>query len=166
MGHECNHSQHSHCCSAKGEHPSPIGDMDDTKDPQDDGQWLDWPRCPECGRRRQTYCRTCDLDGDDFSLAEFIPTTAPLEATRTDADSGEQPAAKGQDSVLLMCPSCDEAFEPGFYRLCQQCGHDFGEGLLVETGEQEELTGRTFFVLIGLSALAIAILAYFWYIFS
>jgi len=106
------------------------------------------------------------LDGDDFSLAEFIPTAAPLEATRTDSDSGDQTTAKDRDSVLLMCPSCDEAFEPGFYRLCQQCGHDFGDGLQVESGTQDELTGRTLFVLISLSALGIAILVYFWCLFG
>jgi hypothetical protein len=149
-----------------GENSSPIGDMDDATEPLDDGKWLDWPCCPECGRRRQTYCRTCDLDGDDFSLAEFIPTAAPLEATQGGSDAVDHSVAKQGDSVLLMCPSCDEAFAPGFYRLCQQCGYDFGDGLEVQSGAQDELTGRMLFVLIGLGGLAIAILIYFWYLFG
>jgi hypothetical protein len=137
--------------------------MGDAGDPHDEETWLDWPCCPQCGRRRQTFCPTCDLGGDDLPLAEFIPTAAPLETARTDSDSA---GTKDGDSVLLMCPSCDEAFAPGFYRLCQQCGHDFGDGLQVESEAQDELTGRTLFVLIGLAALAMAVLVYFWCLFG
>ena len=28
--------------------------------------------------------------------------------------------------ILLVCPQCDEAFAPRFYRHCPQCGHDEG----------------------------------------
>jgi len=106
------------------------------------------------------------LGGDDFPLAEFIPTAAPLEATRSDSDAADQAVAKDRESVLLMCPTCDEAFTPGFYRLCEQCGHDFGDGLQVKIEAREELTGRMLFVLAGLAALAIVILIYFWWLFS
>ncbi|MCH5375996.1 MAG: hypothetical protein JJ992_18665, partial [Planctomycetes bacterium] len=86
---------------------------------EDEGRWADWPCCPGCGRRRRTRCPTCDLGSDEFSLAEFFPAAESLPVPGPDARSG-QPSLKKDDGVLLMCPSCDEAFSPQFYRLCEQ----------------------------------------------
>jgi hypothetical protein len=72
-------------------------------------------------------------------------------------------ANNDQDSVaMLMCPVCEEAFSPVFYRWCQQCGHDFGDGLLVQTPEPDELTDRALIVLAAMVGLFIALITYFW----
>jgi hypothetical protein len=128
-------------------------------------RWLDWPRCPQCGRRRQTGCPTCRLAGDDFPLAEYIPAaetlgTAGAGATATsDTPSGAAP-------VLLMCPACDEAFAPGFYRRCAECGFDFGEGLEVESPEYEPLNARVLVAILLVAGTGIALIAYFWWLFA
>ncbi|MCL4207778.1 MAG: hypothetical protein KJ000_35280 [Pirellulaceae bacterium] len=132
-------------------------------------RWAQWPVCPDCGRRRQTRCPTCDLGGDDFSMAE-VYFASPRRATpRCSAcsplESCGSPPEEGDDStVLLMCPDCEEAFAPEFYRLCQHCGHDFGAGLLTETTEADQVTDRALHVLAGLIALVAALLVYFWFV--
>jgi len=135
----------------------------------DDDRWLDWPHCPKCGRNRPTYCPTCDIAGDQFPLAEYIPAAAPVERTRRDAGCACKTCDVGRDEdhapVLLMCPSCDEAFAPKFYRLCEECGHDFSEGRQVVVPEPVELPGRVLFVIAALGALTIAVLAYWWILF-
>jgi hypothetical protein len=77
---------------------------------------------------------------------------------------GSPPEEDDDSSVLLMCPDCEEAFAPEFYRLCQHCGHDFGEGLLAETTEVDPVTDRALLVLAGLIALVAALLVYFWFV--
>lgn len=67
---------------------------------------------------------------------------------------------------MLMCPVCGEAFKPEFYRLCQRCGHDHGEGLVVEAAEPDPWTDRALLVLCGLIGLMLALLTYFWIILS
>jgi len=135
----------------------------------DDEKWLDWPRCPSCERNRPTFCPTCDIAGDQFPLAEYIPAAAPVHATRRASGCACRTCDKDRDEehapVLLMCPCCDEAFAPKFYRLCEECGHDFGEGRQVEVSEPEELSGRVLFVISALSALTIGILVYLWQLF-
>lgn len=132
----------------------------------DDDKWLDWPRCLACGRNRQTYCPTCEIAGDQFPLAEYIPAVAPVKPTRRDSGCGCRTCDEGRDEghapVLLMCPSCDEAFAPKFYRLCEECGHDFGDGRQVEVPELKELPGRVLFVIAALGALTIGALVYWW----
>lgn len=136
----------------------------------DDDRWLDWPHCPTCGRSRPTYCPTCDIAGDQFPLAEYIPAAAPVERTRRDSGCACKTCDGGRDEdhapVLLICPSCDEAFAPKFYRLCEECGHDFGEGRQVKVPESVELPGRVLFVIAVLGALTIAVLAYWWILFG
>jgi hypothetical protein len=129
-------------------------------------RWTGWPVCPECGRRRQTRCPTCQLGRDDFFRAEMF-----FAAHRTTVRSGavsDPPAPENSDderpAVMLMCPLCEEAFFPEFYWFCQQCGHDFGGGVLVETSEPDELTDRALFVLAAMIGLLVALLAYFWFI--
>ena len=134
--------------------------------PLGDERWCDWPRCPQCGRRRPTVCPTCELGGDDFVLAEFIPAAAPLESTRPDTEAAELDGSHAADSVLLMCPVCDEAFAPRFYRLCPDCGHDFGDGVEIPPDGADVLSGRAVLVLIALALLTLAALGYFWYIFQ
>jgi hypothetical protein len=148
---------------------STTGPSDRSANHLDDEKWLDWPRCPKCGRNRQTFCPTCDIAGDQFPLAEYIPAAAPVERTRRDSGCACKTCDELPDEnlapVLLMCPSCDEAFAPKFYRLCEECGHDFGDGRQVELPEPEELTGRALLVMVALVILTIGILGYLWYLF-
>jgi len=137
----------------------------------DSGRWTDWPCCPHCGRRRRTRCPTCDLGSDDFSLAEYIPAAESLPVTEGCSSCGsvarsDQPACDRDFGVLLMCPDCDEAFSPQFYRLCEQCGYDFGDGLLVDAADSDRVPDRALLALAGLIVLAAALLAYFWYLFA
>ncbi|MBC8877089.1 MAG: hypothetical protein H8E44_47275 [Planctomycetes bacterium] len=140
----------------------------------DDARWLDWPSCPECGRNRQTYCPTCDIAGDQFPLAEYIPAAAPVQTTRRDTGCACKSCGDGRGEghdedhapVLLMCPSCDEAFAPKFFRLCEECGHDFGDGRQVESSEPEELSERALYVIVAIGALTLGLLAYWWYLFQ
>ena len=137
----------------------------------EDDRWADWPTCPHCGRRRQTRCPTCDLGGDDFSLAEFIPAAESLPVTKGCSSCGSgghvnRPVSERDFGVLLMCPACEEAFSPTFYRLCEQCGHDFGDGLSVDVTGSDRVTDRALLVLAVLIVLGAAMLGYFWYLFG
>ncbi len=172
----------------------------------DSDQWMQWPCCPECGTRRQTFCRTCDLAGDDFRLAEFIPSSEPIGTSATDDASDAPPASprpscggpscnpadsdsdddrrvQGQTGgacgesrkpdnaddpelpVLLFCPDCSEAFSPTFFRLCAQCGHDFGEGRVVSGPRPSEMNNRVLFAILVLTGLGIGSVVYFWMLF-
>ena len=113
-----------------------------------------WPCCPQCSRRRQARCPTCDLGSDDFPLADYLPGL--------ETEAVENPPS----GLLLMCPTCDEAFAPQFYRYCQQCGHDFGGGVVPDATEADALTGRAAVVLFALVLLALAMLVYFWWLFA
>jgi uncharacterized protein (DUF983 family) len=47
----------------------------------------------------------------------------------SDASAAEPTAAGfGGPVVMFVCPTCDEAFVPRFFRRCRHCGHDFGSG--------------------------------------
>ena len=81
--------------------------------------WEEWPRCPRCRRLRQTLCPSCGSAGTNFPLAEFMPPPDPDEPIHLVAE----------DPVLLVCATCDQVFEPQFYRHCEQCDYDFGRGL-------------------------------------
>ena len=106
--------------------------------------WPQWPVCSGCGQRRSTRCPTCHIGGDHFARAE------------TDDDS----------NVMLMCPVCGEAFKPEFYRLCQRCGQDHGEGIVVEAAAPDQWTDRALMVLCGLIGLVLGLLTYFWIVLS
>lgn len=70
--------------------------------------------CPDCGRRRTAVCPICQTAGSDFP-------------------PGEMPVARESDAEeppLLICPTCDEPFEPNYLRHCEWCGHDFGSGIV------------------------------------
>ena len=120
-------------------------------------------------------------------LADYIPLPAPLEDTRpqrescaggccqpsreaveitpAQPESGETAEAMEEGPILLLCPQCDEPFTPTFYRLCQSCGHDFGEGVPSPTEEPVESNARVLFVMFLLVAVAAGILGYCWYLF-
>jgi hypothetical protein len=65
-----------------------------------------------------------------------------------------------------MCPACDEAFAPRFYRWCAQCGFDFGEGIEIESAEVEPMNVRVLFAVVLVAAAVIGLCAYFWWLFG
>jgi hypothetical protein len=142
--------------------------------PHEEHEADDWPTCPSCGERRQTICPTCGVAGTDFPNAEYQvsdwapePTVASEScgcgsggscATGADADDGAS-AAGGSPPPLLKCETCDDIFEPRYYRDCPWCGHDFGEGISAAMPSGESLNARTKFVLavVGLGFLALIV---------
>ncbi len=80
-------------------------------------KWEHWPTCPSCNRRRQTVCPVCGVAGDGFPLADYLAPPEPLRGSRQ-ADKPPLRVEEDGLEVLLICPQCDEAFPPSFYRYC------------------------------------------------
>jgi len=127
-----------------------------------------WPRCPQCAAPRITRCPVCQTAGTDFPLAdmEFAGTAGPDEAGSaicpTRGPGGEE-AEPEPRRVMLVCPTCDEAFVPEHPRVCEWCGHAFADGyeLPAPEGPAEEISSRMITVVIALLALLAAVVAYF-----
>ena len=64
---------------------------------------------------------------------------------------------------MLICPTCDEPFEPQYPRRCEWCGHEFHDGYdaALRDDPAEEIGSRTILVILGLLALTLALVAYF-----
>ena len=67
---------------------------------------FEWPLCPDCGRRLFAACPYCQTPGNHFAQTELA-----WESER--------------DIFRVICPTCDEAFEPKFLPRCHGCGHAF-----------------------------------------
>ena len=140
-----------------------------------------WPTCPGCAARRSTRCPICGTAGSDFQPADmgfvWIPELADAAREAPSCNcgpggctpAGEQTEVSGADEAasesparLLMCPTCDEPFTPQYPRLCEWCGHDFGDGYEVEL--PEDLTGqinsRVVAAIVGLLAFVVAMVVY------
>jgi hypothetical protein len=97
------------------------------------------------------------------------PSDRQADESEASSESGSnEPSKAGEGDaapVLLICPSCNEAFSPRFYRACAQCGHDFGEGVETESAEHQELNDRVLLALLAFGGLAIGLVIYFWFLF-
>lgn len=129
-----------------------------------DSVWEQWPECPQCGLARQAVCPNCELAGIEFPMAEYQAAAEPMRKTRSEGDEPTSSEPSIPPRVVLACPSCDEAFSPRFYRRCADCGHDFGEGISIEAGAEEELPDRALSVVVALAALAVVLMLYFWWL--
>lgn len=155
--------------------------------------WADWPRCPRCGTRRETACPDCAVPGADFALAELDPAAdllpAPAspehaEGCRSDhasccdgggalrcaeaEDPGEDdtlPGAAGGPAVMLVCPTCDEAFVPRFFRRCRHCEHDFGSGPDVEPVDEQPVNYRVLWAVFAVLAALVGLWIYLVWLF-
>jgi hypothetical protein len=107
--------------------------------------WAAWPECPQCNERRVAVCPICSTNETDFRLADY-----------DDADGAENEA-----DVLLLCSTCDEPFVPQFYRDCDGCEFDFGEGIERQKVVREELNNRVIFVILGVVLLLVGLGAFF-----
>lgn len=112
------------------------------------GNWAAWPLCPKCQARREAQCSICSAQGTGFRLADFEESEDSTEGAE-DTD------------VLLLCSTCDEPFTPQFYRNCDECGFDFGEGIESPEVVREELNSRVVFVFIGMAVLLAGLIAFF-----
>lgn len=122
--------------------------------------WEHWPACPSCNRRRQTACPVCGVAGDGFPLSEYLAPPEPMRDSRQANAPSARPQEDGLE-VLLICPQCDEAFSPSFYRYCAECGHDYAEGLDVEKRDVEVLSERALWAIVALIAVGMALFTYF-----
>ena len=116
-----------------------------------------WPTCAACGRHRQTVCPFCEEAGHHLPLSEF-PLVEPIGT-----DPLEEAAVEGSltGSLTVICPVCDEPYIAQFYRHCEWCGHDSGTGMVVQETWATPLNPRERFVIGALIGTAIAMLAYF-----
>jgi Zn finger protein HypA/HybF involved in hydrogenase expression len=107
-------------------------------------EWQEWPVCPQCQAKRSVRCPICHSSGTEFALAAI-------------EERG------GQTQVLLICPSCDDHFRPELFRLCPQCGHDYGDGLSVGSAADGDQGSVRLWVVMGvMGAIAAAVGAYFY----
>jgi hypothetical protein len=119
--------------------PEPVGN-----EPPAPAEWKEWPVCPQCQARRQVRCGICGSSGTEFPLADI-----------TETENGPR--------VLLVCGSCDDHFRPEMFRLCHQCGHDFGEGISVSGPLAPiDYSPRMWIVVGGMVAVALLVAAYFY----
>jgi hypothetical protein len=104
--------------------------------------------CPDCGRPRMAICPVCETAGHDFPAADLPAHDLENEA-----------------AALLICPTCDEPFEPGYLRRCEWCGHDFGRGIEpsrpVERPAREPMNARVIAILLLISCSIAGLFAYF-----
>jgi hypothetical protein len=107
--------------------------------------FADGPVCPQCDEPRKTFCPVCHTSGTEFTMADSGYSVVP----ELDADSGPMSCGCGScgcgsghethdegasetdepPPVLLLCLTCDEAFEPQYLRRCEWCGHEFDDGV-------------------------------------
>ncbi len=126
------------------------------------GEDGEWPACPHCGRGRLTSCPVCETAGTHFAQA-FMPDFGLLD---------EEPAGEGENALMVLCPTCDEPFEPQFPARCEWCGHRFRDGYEPPPGELQavplfsafEVGSRVVIVALGLVAFAAALFGWFYYV--
>lgn len=123
----------------------------------DDDNWSQWPLCPGCEAKRQTFCPYCKSAGTHFHLADYIPATRVHQI----GSSAHQEPTFDEKTALLMCDVCDEAFSPRFYARCQNCGHEFADGIRIENAVRNEFSGRALIVLFSLLTLLFLLLGLF-----
>ena len=128
-------------------------------DPHFDENWIEWPTCPGCQRRRQTICPICQTAGTNLPLADpnhegVAPSLGP---TKNESDAS---------LPLLICTTCDEPFRPRFYKVCQWCRHEFDDGIPPRPAPppMERLNPRVWAIGGGMIGLVVLLCVYFWWI--
>lgn len=123
---------------------------------------LGWPACPSCGRRRHTSCPVCGTAGTDFAEA-FLPETQ--QAGTSDEQQQSAPdAAHQRRPLFVLCPTCDEPFEPAFPARCEWCGYRFADGWEPPpfvAPEPRDINLRVVITIAGLVVSMLALIAFF-----
>lgn len=145
-------------------------------DPPADAVIIDaWPSCPSCSKGRQAVCPYCQTAGSRFLAADEPPQlndNSSNNGTRLrDADPlaiiDINEARDTPTGPAVICPTCDEPFEPRYLRVCEWCGHDFGEGVAMSRPEQppmDPMDGRLVVFVAALTTFVVAVLWYFAYV--
>ncbi|MGD9721770.1 MAG: hypothetical protein AB7O59_05220 [Pirellulales bacterium] len=109
----------------------------------------------------------CEQSGTGFDEAFFPGGMPPAVATDT-RDTGEEDAeaesADRTSTLFVLCPTCDEPFEPEFPRRCEWCGHTFADGRElppVPPREPSEFNARVAIALVGVIAIIVGLIAFF-----
>ena len=106
----------------------------------------------------------------DCSASPLQPA-GPNPATVSPDDEGPPddagpPASDAGPDVLLVCPICDEAFPPRFFRRCRKCGHDFGSGPELDSHEEPTANVRIIITLLAVLAVIAGIGCYLLFLFG
>ena len=142
--------------------------MDESSpEPGQPQSWDQWPLCPRCHARRQAVCESCQYAADDFPLAEYLESVEVLPIGRFEGEEyhDEEPRSAMQQ-ILLMCPQCEEAFRPRFYRICHWCGFEFESGRHLENPLADPISPRVIWTIFGLVLLGVVSLLYFLWVTS
>ena len=108
-----------------------------------------WPHCPTCNSPRMATCPGCDNMSANFEAA-FHP------AGFDDVPSEDDGSGDGE-VIRHVCPVCAEPVVAVRHRYCTECGHDYGDGVVVELPPDDVGEGnpfRTFTLFAGLCVLA------------
>ena len=124
-----------------------------------------WPTCPQCTKQRQTVCPVCHEAGHQLPLADF-PIGEDGVVSSQEVIDGASPIPEASAGVSVVCPICDEAFVARFYRRCEWCGHDFGEGLEFPVTADQAMSVRERAVLMALVSALATLLIYFAWLFG
>jgi len=172
--------------------PAPAADPDGSW-PDDEETTADtildaWPICPECGAKRTTQCPICKTTGDDFPAVDmgFVWVPGPVEEEEAPGsscgggchtgkpddehvapeDNDELPAHGADPPATFICTMCDEPFVPEHASVCSQCGHVFPDGYEADApgAPAEEIDSRIVAVAVALVLVALAFVAYFFYL--
>jgi hypothetical protein len=109
-----------------------------------------WPVCPDCRRRRHTSCPVCQTAGTSFPAA--------FHAELDSEDAGTD------GRLLVLCPTCDEAFAPKFPARCEWCGHHFPDGwepAPIQLTEPIDVNGRVVVALVGVVLTVVGLAMFF-----
>ncbi len=149
-----------------------------------------WPKCPGCQAPRSASCPICGTSGTrfqsidmGFSLIEGLDAAAagpgascgpggcspgePAATLDPEADAGEEDGESAADMAagMVICPTCDEPFEPQHPKRCEWCGHEFPDGFEVEppdeAADHDEFSGRVYAVIGLLLIVVLAAALYF-----
>jgi hypothetical protein len=98
-------------------------------------------------------------------------TATPRQAsgpnqTSVPPDDQGPPASDAGPDLLLVCPICDEAFPPRFFRRCRKCGHDFGSGPEFDANEKPTTNFRIIITLLAVLAVIAGIGCYLLFLFG
>lgn len=120
-----------------------------------------WPPCPTCGEPRRGRCPTCNAFDAYFSPAEYVVID---RQTHEEPGSATESFEVDSPENHFMCSVCDQPVIPVPLRFCSACHHDFGEGLEFEETSSGESNQRVTLVFAILAGLAVAGIAYTWWI--
>jgi hypothetical protein len=133
----------------------------------DDVMGASGPSCTPggCGPEGCTPNPPADSPAGDSSAAEPSPDSSDSDSSTSDA--APPGAEEGTDMAdrMVICPTCDEPFQPEHSKRCEWCGHEFPDGVEMPLPEGDDdaadFTGRVYAVIAVLLAMALAGLLYF-----